>query len=48
MLLRYFYHTRLAHASYLVGCPATGEAIVVGTLSNTSTPPRPKGCASSP
>ncbi len=29
MLLRYFYDRRLAHASYLVGCQATGEAIVV-------------------
>ncbi|MBO8171598.1 MAG: MBL fold metallo-hydrolase [Bacillaceae bacterium] len=29
MLLRYFYNEKLAHASYLVGCQATGEAIVV-------------------
>lgn len=29
MLLRYFYDQKLAHASYLVGCQATGEAIVV-------------------
>jgi hydroxyacylglutathione hydrolase len=29
MLLKYFYDTRLAHASYLVGCQKTGEAIVV-------------------
>ena len=29
MYLRYFYDTKLAHASYLVGCQATGEAIVV-------------------
>ncbi len=29
MFLRYFYDPRLAHASYLVGCQATGEAIVV-------------------
>jgi hydroxyacylglutathione hydrolase len=29
MLLKYFYDERLAHASYLVGCQATGEAIVV-------------------
>ncbi len=29
MLLRYFYDRKLAHASYLVGCQATGEAIVV-------------------
>ncbi len=29
MLLRYFYNAKLAHASYLVGCQATGEAIVV-------------------
>jgi hydroxyacylglutathione hydrolase len=29
MYLRYFYDQKLAHASYLVGCQATGEAIVV-------------------
>ena len=29
MLLRYFYDERLAQASYLVGCVATGEALVV-------------------
>ncbi len=29
MLLKYFYDPKLAHASYLVGCQATGEAIVV-------------------
>jgi hydroxyacylglutathione hydrolase len=29
MLLRYFYDSKLAHASYLVGCQETGEAIVV-------------------
>lgn len=29
MLLHYFYDTKLAHASYLVGCQATGEAIVI-------------------
>ncbi len=29
MLLRYFYDTELAQASYLVGCAATGEALVV-------------------
>ncbi len=29
MLLKYFYDTSLAHASYLVGCQKTGEAIVV-------------------
>ena len=29
MYLRYFYDHKLAHASYLVGCQATGEAIVV-------------------
>ncbi|MDQ7029637.1 MAG: rhodanese-like domain-containing protein [Ardenticatenia bacterium] len=29
MLLRYFYDPRLAHASYLVGCQSTGEAIVI-------------------
>ncbi len=29
MFLQYFYDRRLAHASYLVGCQATGEAIVI-------------------
>ncbi|MCG8351612.1 MAG: MBL fold metallo-hydrolase [Chloroflexales bacterium] len=29
MLLRYFYDQKLAHASYLVGCQATGEALVM-------------------
>lgn len=29
MLLKYFYDTALAHASYMVGCQKTGEAIVI-------------------
>ncbi|MDZ4781987.1 MAG: MBL fold metallo-hydrolase [Planctomycetia bacterium] len=29
MLLKYFYDPALAHASYLVGCQKTGEAIVI-------------------
>ena len=29
MYLRYFHHDKLAHASYLVGCLATGEALVI-------------------
>lgn len=29
MLLKYFYDQNLAHASYMVGCQRTGEAIVV-------------------
>lgn len=29
MLLKYFYDKSLAHASYLVGCQKTGEAIVI-------------------
>lgn len=29
MFLRQFYHPKLAHMSYLVGCQATGEAIVI-------------------
>ena len=29
MLLKHFYDQTLAQASYLIGCPATGEAIVV-------------------
>ncbi|MDX1520685.1 MAG: MBL fold metallo-hydrolase, partial [Anaerolineae bacterium] len=29
MLLKYFYDEKIAHASYMVGCQATGEALVV-------------------
>lgn len=29
MLLRYFYDDKIAHASYMVGCQATGEAVIV-------------------
>jgi hydroxyacylglutathione hydrolase len=29
MLLKYFYDSKIAHASYLVGCQAVGEAIVI-------------------
>ena len=29
MLLKYFYDKSLAQASYLVGCAATGEALVI-------------------
>lgn len=29
MLLKYFYDQNLAHASYMVGCQATGETIIV-------------------
>src|SRR5688572_20168239 len=29
MLLKRFYDTKLAQASYLVGCAATGEAVVI-------------------
>jgi hydroxyacylglutathione hydrolase len=29
MLLRYFFDPKLAHASYLVACQATGEAIII-------------------
>ncbi|MFN7210399.1 MAG: MBL fold metallo-hydrolase, partial [Aggregatilineales bacterium] len=29
MLIKYFYDERLAQASYLVGCAATGEALVI-------------------
>lgn len=32
MLLKYFYDERLAQASYLVGCAATGEALVVDPM----------------
>ncbi len=34
MLLRYFYDENLAHASYVVGCQATGEAVVVDPMRN--------------
>ena len=29
MLLKYFYDDKIAHASYMVGCQATGEAIII-------------------
>ena len=29
MLLKYFYDEALAHASYMVGCQRTGEALVI-------------------
>ena len=29
MLLKYFYDKSLAHASYMVGCQRSGEAIVI-------------------
>ena len=29
MLLEYFYDDKLAHASYMVGCQATNEALIV-------------------
>ena len=29
MLLKYFYDQSLAHASYMVGCQKTGEAILI-------------------
>ncbi|MBA4536554.1 MBL fold metallo-hydrolase [Bacillus aquiflavi] len=34
MLLRYFYDEKLAQASYLVGCEATGEAIIIDPARN--------------
>lgn len=34
MLLRYFYDKSLAHASYLVGCQRSGEAIVIDPSRN--------------
>lgn len=36
MLLRYFYDEKLAQASYLVGCVATGEALVVDPMRNAT------------
>lgn len=35
MLLKYFYDDKLAHASYLVGCQASGEAIVIDPARDT-------------
>ncbi len=32
MILRYFYDDKLAQASYLVGCAATGEALVIDPM----------------
>ncbi|MEP6778889.1 MAG: hypothetical protein ABJC26_03300, partial [Gemmatimonadaceae bacterium] len=32
MFFRHFYDTSLAQASYLIGCQATGEAIVIDPL----------------
>ncbi len=37
MLLRYFYDEKLAQASYMVGCVATGEALVVDPARNVLT-----------
>jgi len=34
MLLKYFYDSKLAQASYMVGCQATGEALVVDPARN--------------
>ena len=34
MLLKYFYDEKLAQASYLVGCQAMGEAIVIDPSRN--------------
>lgn len=34
MLLKYFYDEKLAHASYVVGCQATGEALIVDPMRN--------------
>ena len=36
MLLKYFYDEKLAQASYLVGCVATGEALVVDPSRNVA------------
>jgi hydroxyacylglutathione hydrolase len=36
MLLKYFYDEKLAQASYLVGCVATGEAMVVDPARNVA------------
>ena len=36
MLLKYFYDAELAQASYLVGCAATGEALVIDPARDTT------------
>lgn len=36
MILRYFYDDQLAQASYLVGCAATGEALVIDPMRDIS------------
>ncbi len=36
MLLRYFYDEKLAHASYVVGCQKTGEAVVIDPMRDVS------------
>ncbi len=49
MLLKYFYDQALAHASYLVGCQKTKEALIVdpGTMwSSISQPLAARGCPS--
>lgn len=35
MLLKYFYDDKLAHASYMVGCQATGEALIIDPARDT-------------
>ncbi|MCY9548144.1 MBL fold metallo-hydrolase [Lysinibacillus xylanilyticus] len=34
MLLRYFYDEKLAHASYVVGCQAKGEMVIIDPMRN--------------
>ncbi|MBX3062459.1 MAG: MBL fold metallo-hydrolase [Anaerolineae bacterium] len=34
MLLRYFYDKRLAQASYMIGCPDCGEALIIDPIRN--------------
>ncbi|MFN7843153.1 MAG: MBL fold metallo-hydrolase [Pirellula sp.] len=36
MLLKYFYDKQLAHASYMVGCQRTGEAIIIDPSRNVA------------
>ena len=43
MLLKYFYDQKVAHASYMVGCQRTGEAIIIDPardMNNTFTKPK--------
>lgn len=46
MLLRYFFDPKLAHASYMVACQATGEAIIIDPGRNPFNQPLVLQCLS--